>query len=195
MTGYYEVGPCGTVFPFVGCDAGTLEEEIYGWLREGSEVAREVLRRVAPFVGEDDLGTTFASVGMVFLVAAALETESSALLRLLTGYPAEFIQLVLRAMWVQTFREGAPFRDVGQTILIGRADMAEVRGALEAALETFWLDADTADTDQRFTDARAGRLFGGSRQDWWMRRNSKRFCRFHPSVAGVLSVSGGESPP
>jgi hypothetical protein len=28
-----------------------------------------------------------------------------------------------------------------------------------------------------------------------MRRNSKRFCRFHPSVAGVLSVSGGESPP
>jgi hypothetical protein len=44
-----------------------------------------------PFVREDDLGTTFASVGMVsvgmvLLVAAALETESPALLQLLTGF-------------------------------------------------------------------------------------------------------------
>jgi hypothetical protein len=39
-----------------------------------------------PFVGDDDLGTTFASVGIVLLAAAALETESPALVELLTGF-------------------------------------------------------------------------------------------------------------
>jgi hypothetical protein len=126
----------------------------------------ELLVEWPPFVTEDDLGTTFASVGIVLSVAAALETESPALVELLTGFPADFVRLVFRSIRVQRLREGAPFRDLVHTILTSREDFPEVRAALEVALEAFWFGAEDADTDWRFTEARAGRLFGGSRQDW-----------------------------
>jgi hypothetical protein len=108
--------------------------------------------------------TTWASCGCVLLAAAVTTARSAISLADFTGFAQEFTELVLEIMQLLELSSDSSFGRL--RVLVGdiAADSADIKPALESALETFLNKS--IPLVHELERARNYRVLGGGRQNW-----------------------------
>jgi hypothetical protein len=117
------------------------------------------------YVEGDDPTTTFSSCGGVLLAAVLAETHSVEILTEITGFPASFIEVVLRVMETGGYHLSLQFADLITAASPHSDDFKTLENALNDMMESYWARMDAVWCDA-FEVLRGGYLFGGQRQ-WW----------------------------
>lgn len=115
------------------------------------------------YVQEDNQATTWAGCGCV-LLAAVTTARSAISLADFTGFPQEFTELVLEIMQLLELSSDSSFGRLRELVRDIAADSADIKLALESALETFLKKS--IPLIHELERARNYRVLGGGRQNW-----------------------------
>ena len=118
------------------------------------------------YVVKDDPATTFSSCGVILLAAVLAETSSVAVLRKITGFPADFIKVVLHILESSGYHLSLQFADLISAAHLHKDDFKKVEDAVNNMMEYYWSRMNSVWCDALIV-LRGGYLFGG-RLQWWI---------------------------
>lgn len=118
------------------------------------------------YIEGDDPATTFSSCGGVLLAAILAETSSVDVLTKITGFPAGFVEAVLRVMEAGGYHLSLQFADLIMAARLHSDDFKTLENTINDVMENYWARMDPVWCDA-FEILRDGYLFGGRRQ-WWI---------------------------
>ncbi|MBW4046303.1 MAG: hypothetical protein HIU87_15105 [Acidobacteria bacterium] len=118
------------------------------------------------YVEGDDPATTFSSCGVVLLAAILAETSSVDILTKITGFPACFVEGVLRVMEIGGYHLSLQFADLITAACLHSDDFKTLENTLNDVIENYWARMDPI-WCEAFETLRGGYLFGG-RPQWWI---------------------------
>ena len=118
------------------------------------------------YIEGDDPTTTFCSCGAVLLAAILAETSSVDVLTKITGFPACFVEAVLRVMGTGGYHFSLQFADLINAVCLHADDFKTIEITINDVMENYWARMDPI-WCEAFEVLRGGCLFGGRRQ-WWI---------------------------
>jgi hypothetical protein len=130
-----------------------------GWLKLFTDAMPQ-------YVVGDNLATTYASCGVVFLVAVLLGTKDVTTIAGVTTLTTEFVELVLDLADENDFFWCPALYDLRSELLEHTTDFELVEDRLHCIKELFWDFVWSVKTENILEAARAGRHFQGI--DWWV---------------------------
>jgi hypothetical protein len=128
---------------------------------------RNVYTQADAYVEGDDLGTAFASCGVVLLTLAFTRSSSLYCIARVTGFPSDFVELVVRNMHESRLWESERWLDLLCTVENNTTDYFQVGEAIHSTLEEFWMHSLLPDLAEESMARRDGYLFGGQQQTWF----------------------------